>query len=545
MPRQSKATLLLLLAGALQALALAWPFDGGFKGEAMGWMQFVGFAVFAAVLDRSDQPRRAACLGWLFAWVWLTGSTWWLYISMHVYGGMHPVLAVLAVLLLNAALALIYAAVCAMYRWLAPSDLGVAWRAALFAALWLLAELFRGHVFTGFPWGAVGYAHVDGIARHWAPWVGVYGVCGLLAFAAMWLGATRSDRATKPMGRTQSAWVFGAVGALAYAWVASPTQFNAKQMQEHATAPIKVSLVQGNVPQDLKFGSGVGKALRDYREALMQSASDLVVLPETALPLLPHQLPAGYWQPVVDRFAKGQQAALIGLPLEQAHVASSDLQYTNSALGLVPRAAGVERVAGARGAPYRYDKHHLVPFGEFVPLGFQWFVDAMHIPLGDFGRGDLVQPTLEWAGQRVAPNICFEDLFGEEIAQSFASESTAPTMMVNLSNIAWFGNTVAIDQHLHISRMRAMEMHRPMLRATNTGATAVIDAQGVVTHRLPSGVKATLTAEVRGMAGPVTPYAQWVSAFGLWPLWMLGIGLVLGVAWVARQARHGHRRFAP
>ena len=545
MPRQSKATLLLLLAGALQALALAWPFDGGFKGEAMGWMQFVGFAVFAAVLDRSDQPRRAACLGWLFAWVWLTGSTWWLYISMHVYGGMHPVLAVLAVLLLNAALALIYAAVCAMYRWLAPSDLGVAWRAALFAALWLLAELFRGHVFTGFPWGAVGYAHVDGIARHWAPWVGVYGVCGLLAFAAMWLGATRSDRATKPMGRTQSAWVFGAVGALAYAWVASPTQFNAKQLQEHATAPIKVSLVQGNVPQDLKFGSGVGKALRDYREALMQSASDLVVLPETALPLLPHQLPAGYWQPVVDRFAKGQQAALIGLPLEKAHVASSDLQYTNSALGLVPHATGVELAAGAQGAPYRYDKHHLVPFGEFVPLGFQWFVDAMHIPLGDFGRGDLVQPTLEWAGQRVAPNICFEDLFGEEIAQSFASENTAPTMMVNLSNIAWFGNTVAIDQHLHISRMRAMEMHRPMLRATNTGATAVIDAQGVVTHRLPSGVKATLTAEVRGMAGPVTPYAQWVSAFGLWPLWMLGIGLVLGVAWVARQARHGHRRFAP
>lgn len=545
MPRLSKATLLLLLAGALQALALAWPFDGGFKGEAMGWMQFVGFAVFAAVLDRSDQPRRAACLGWLFAWVWLTGSTWWLYISMHVYGGMHPVLAVMALLLLNAALALIYAAACAMYRWLAPSELGVAWRATLFAALWLLAELFRGHVFTGFPWGAVGYAHVDGIARHWAPWVGVYGVCGLLAFAAMWLGATRSDRATKPMGRTQSAWVFGAVGALAYAWVASPTQFNAKQLQEHATAPIKVSLVQGNVPQDLKFGSGVGMALRDYREALMQSTSDLVVLPETALPLLTHQLPAGYWQSVVDRFAKGQQAALIGLPLEKTHATSSALQYTNSALGLVPRAAGVEPAAGARGAPYRYDKHHLVPFGEFVPLGFQWFVDAMHIPLGDFGRGDLVQPTLEWAGQRVAPNICFEDLFGEEIAQSFASENTAPTMMVNLSNIAWFGNTVAIDQHLHISRMRAMEMHRPMLRATNTGATAVIDAQGVVTHRLPSGVKATLTAEVRGMAGPVTPYAQWVSAFGLWPLWMLGIGLVLGVAWVARQARHGHRRFAP
>ncbi len=536
--------LTLSLAGVLQALALAWPFEGSFKGDAMGWLQFVGFVVFAALLDRSHGPRQAAVYGGVFALVWLTGSTWWLFIAMHVYGEMPSLLAGAAVLLLNASLALVYVGACALYRWLAHDGLGVAWRAMLFAAVWLLAELLRGHVFTGFPWGAVAYAHVDGVARHWASWVGVYGVCALLAFAAMWLGAQRSDRLSPPMGRLQSAWVFGLVGALSYAWVASPSQWTDAQMQAKSTTPMRVSLVQGNVPQDLKFGAGLGMALQDYREALMRNSSDLVVLPETALPVFVHQLPPGYWEPLAQRYAKGQQVALLGVPLVKGGTANAQ-QYTNSALGLLPQPLSDKPSAGQDAKTYRYDKHHLVPFGEFVPWGFRWFVDTMQIPLGDFGRGDATQALLRFKDQRIAPNICFEDLFGEEIAKYFADADNAPTLMVNMSNIAWFGNTVAIDQHLHISRMRAIEMNRPMLRATNTGATAIINAQGVVTHRLPSAVKATLTAEVRGVEAAVTPYAQWVSAYGLWPLWLLGLGCVLGAGWVGYQARHGHRRFAP
>lgn len=524
---------LLLFAGSLQALALAWPFDGGIKGEPMGWLQFVGLVVLAGMVDRSDGPKQAAWQGGWFALAWLAGSTWWLFISLHVYGGMPMVLAASAVVLLNVGVALIYAAACFVFRWLGREDLSVPWRALLFAGVWLLAELVRGHVFTGFPWGAIGYAHVEGWVRHWAPWVGVYGVCALVAFAAMWLGAKRHDRLMKPMGRLQSAWVFGVVGALTYAWVSSPSQRIEGQTPAHATAPLRVSLVQGNVPQDLKFGAGVAQAMRDYREALLGSTSDLVVLPETALTVLPSQLPAGYWEPVVARFAKGEQAALIGMPLTQTSEISGAQLYTNSVLALLPHAS------------YRYDKHHLVPFGEFVPPFFKWFMRLLDMPLSDFGQGAESQPSLVFGGQRIAPNICFEDVFGEEIAQSFADANKAPTMMVNVSNIAWFGNTVAIDQHLQISRMRAIEMNRPMLRATNTGATAIIDAQGEVTHRLPSGVKATLTAEVRGVDGPVTPYAQWVSAYGLWPLWVLGLGLVLGVGWVGHRARHGHRRFAP
>jgi apolipoprotein N-acyltransferase len=215
------------------------------------------------------------------------------------------------------------------------------------------------------------------------------------------------------------------------------------------------------------------------------------------------------------------------------------LKYSNSVIALMPQ------TSPAASANYQYDKHHLVPFGEFVPPLFQWFVRMMHIPLGEFTRGDVAQPSLAFKGERIAPNICYEDLFGEELARSFANPDTAPTLMVNLSNIAWFGDTVAIDQHLHISRMRALELGRPMLRATNTGATAIIDAQGRITHRLPSAVQGALTAEVYGMHGPVTPYAKWVSKFGLWPLVGIALLTLLIVGGMAYASRHGKRRFGP
>jgi apolipoprotein N-acyltransferase len=279
-----------------------------------------------------------------------------------------------------------------------------------------------------------------------------------------------------------------------------------------------VTLLQGNIPQDLKFGEGVGRALRDYRQALLASPSDVTVTPETALPLTPEQMPERYWADIENHFSNGTHAALIGLPLVTRN-AQGQTQYSNSALGLMPQ------TTPASTARYQYHKHHLVPFGEFVPPFFQWFVRQLNIPLGDFTRGDIAQPTLNIKGERIAPNICYEDLFGEELARSFADPATAPTMMVNLSNIAWFGDTVAIDQHLNISRMRALEMGRPMLRATNTGATAIINERGEVTHRLPSMTAGALTADIYGVHGPVTPYARWASAYGLWP--MVGFALLI------------------
>jgi apolipoprotein N-acyltransferase len=386
--------------------------------------------------------------------------------------------------------------------------------ALLFAAVWLVAELLRGHWFTGFPWGAGGYAHVDGPLAFLAPWVGVYGI-GFLAAALAGLAASllRRDEAAGTARR----WI--AVAAAAGVLAACNAASSRLQPAAASGAKMTVALLQGNIPQDEKFegGSGIPLALNWYADALAKAQASLVVAPETAIPVLPQQLPEGYLEAMRKQFATGARAALVGMPL-----GSYTVGYTNSVIGMRPGEDG-----------YRYHKHHLVPFGEFIPPLFKWFTRMMNIPLGDFNSGGIGQPSFPWQGERLAPNVCYEDLFGEELGARFADPAQAPTIFVNVSNIAWFGNTVAIDQHLHISRMRALEFERPMIRATNTGATVIIDRRGRVTHALPRHTRGVLAGEVEGGRG-ITPYAAWVSRAGLWPLWALGLALPL-LAWARRR----------
>ena len=505
-----------LLAGGAHALSMAWPFSFGFaQGQPIWWMQLLAMTLLAGQIDAQASFRdwkRAAWLGGLFATAMLCGTFWWLFISMHTYGGLAAPLTALAIVLLAAFLGLYYAAACGSFALLAP--VGRAQRAIVFAALWLMAELARVQFFTGFPWGQGGYAHVDGWAAPLAAWVGVHGLSFLAAFAAAWL--VMSLRAHRIRWTAALSVVLVSV---AVAWL--PVQ-GGPQIGPASAAPgtLSVTLLQGNIPQNEKFesGTGVATALNWYGTALQAARSDLVVAPETAIPLLPQQLPDGYLQALKTRFAQSQQAALVGVPL-------GDMQtgYSNSVIGLKP---------GAQ-QPYRYDKHHLVPFGEFIPLGFRWFTNLMKIPLGDFNRGAVGQASFEWKGQRLALNICYEDLFGEELAARFIDPALAPTMFVNISNIAWFGDSVAIDQHLQISRMRALEFSRPMIRATNTGATVIIDHRGQVAQALPRLTRGTLTGDVEGRSG-MTPYAWWTARFGLWPWWILGLGVV-GLALVKRR----------
>ncbi|MBP6305181.1 MAG: apolipoprotein N-acyltransferase [Giesbergeria sp.] len=501
---------LALLAGLAQAASLALPGSGA----PQWWLQLAALAALAWLVRPSSTHhpitwRRAAGLGWLFATAWLAGTFWWLFISMHTYGGLAAPLAALAVLGLAAFLALYYAAALGLFSALALTHRALA--AIIFAALWLLAELARGLWWTGFPWGASGYAHVEGPLAALARSVGVYGICAIAAALAMLLAQLRASDLRNRRAWALLAAVVAALGVLSWQReraIAAP--------HPPASAPLTLALLQGNIPQDEKFqpGSGVPTALQWYREQLHRATAQLVVAPETALPLLPQQLPPGYL-PAIEaqyRAAQGTQALLLGIPLGDL-----SLGYTNSVLGFQP----------GQSAPYRYDKQHLVPFGEFIPPFFRWFTELMNIPLGDFSRGALVQPPFVWRGERLAPNICYEDLFGEELGARFAAAASAPTVLVNLSNIGWFGDSLAIDQHLHISRMRTLEFERPMVRATNTGASAIIDHQGRVTHRYPSHQRGVLTGEVQGRSGAVTPYAWWVSRFGLWPLWLLGLGVVL------------------
>ncbi|MGJ7582350.1 apolipoprotein N-acyltransferase [Variovorax sp. RHLX14] len=524
-------------AGLMQAASTAAPWNG----QPLWWLQLLSLALLVWLLDglratsssgRTEQftPRdarwRVGLLGsWLFATAWLCGTFWWLFVSLHTYGGLAAPLAVTAILALAAGLALYYALACSFYVAYAPKSRSGA--AMLFAALWTLGELLRGSWFTGFPWGAGGYAHVDGPLGRYAPWLGVYGIGAVAAAIAALatsglVGAIIDSRSARDRRPAIQATLASA--ALIAVLVGAPSILDL--LRTPVDAPLlargrlTVALLQGNIPQDEKFvpGGGIATALRWYGDELRDATAPLVITPETALPVLPSQLPPGYLDAITARYVSGNQAAIIGLPLRFEEAGSGgaalSVSYRNAVLGFQPQVAGSLTPA----TPYRYDKHHLVPFGEFVPGMFRWFTDLMNIPLGDFRSGGLAQAPFVWMGQRIAPNICYEDLFGDEIGANFRDAASAPTMLLNVSNIAWFGDTVAIDQHLAISRMRALEFERPMVRATNTGATVVIDHLGRVTHALPRLTRGVLVADVEGRSG-ITPFAWWVSRFGLWPLW--------------------------
>jgi apolipoprotein N-acyltransferase len=521
--------LLSLLAGYAQAISIAAPWSG----QPLWWLQILSMASLVMLLERSATPRQAALVGWLFTLAWLCGTVWWLFISMHIYGGLAAPLAVLAILALCGFLALYYAAASYFYkRFRQVAVIHPAWGAIVFAATWMLAELARDTWFTGFPWGAGGYAHVDGPFALLSPIIGVYGLVFLVAMYAalsvqkkwLWFPLLLLLLLARTHGTNYSSnsqklddW-YGVVKSK-------------KISQPFAGTPI--TLLQGNIPQGEKFDPQVGvkDSLRWYRDQLLLSTTPMVVTPETAIPLLPRQLPEGYWDEINAHFQTRpqgkQQAALIGIPL-----GDFEKGYTNSVLGIKPNQA----------QPYQYDKHHLVPFGEFIPPLFKWFTQMMNIPLGDFNRGAVGQPSFEWAGQLWALNICYEDLFGDELARRFVDEKTAPTVMVNVSNIGWFGNSIAIDQHLQISRMRALELGRPMVRATNTGATVIINHRGEVTHSLPRHTRGVLTGSVEGRQG-ITPFAWWASRFGLWPLWLFGFAIILIAARACFMPARGLKRY--
>jgi apolipoprotein N-acyltransferase len=264
-----------------------------------------------------------------------------------------------------------------------------------------------------------------------------------------------------------------------------------------AGAPIQVALVQANIPQDAKFTvEGLRRAFGEHWALMQGVRADLVALPESVFPvplgLVPEQAIEAF-----RAYARERDSALIfGVFIEEPHEA-----FHNSAVGWSPRHPDWQR----------YSKQHLVPFGEFIPWGFRWFVDLMQMPIGDQAHGSAAQPPMELAGQRIAVNICYEDLFGDVIRSSWMGTAAPPTIMLNLSNLAWFDDSIALPQHLQISRMRTLETQHPMLRSTNTGVTAIIDAQGKVAGVLPILTAGVLQGEVQGHEGE-TPFIRYGNA---------------------------------
>ena len=441
----------------------------------------------------ASSAKQAAKLGFIFGLGFFIAGIYWIYISLHDIGGMPFWMAGLATLLLCAFLALFPAAVGYIAKRSAHPLISA-------AILWVLSEWVRDWIFTGFPWLAVGYsqAPLSPLAAY-SPILGVFGVCLTVTLSAslLVLIAQAKHRRLAILGML-ALWLFGGLISLVN-WT-SPIG-----------APIKVALLQGNIPQAIKWDQAIAiQTINQYLGMAQQAEADLVILPETALPVAIDLSQKNMTQDQVlapfHAIAKQQQKAILVGTVTQKTEA-----YFNSMLGL-SHADSVQT----------YHKSHLVPFGEFIPLKsvFGWvYRDWLNMPLSDLSRGDQQQKPMQLAGQKIAINICYEDVFGEEIIRQLP----AATLLVNASNDAWYGRSNAAEQHLQFSQMRALETGRMVLRATNTGATAIISNKGQVLARVPSFTTIILNGKVQGYTGS-TPFIR----YGNWPtISLLFIALIL------------------
>lgn len=481
--------LLSLLAGVLAVF--------GFAPYGMFPLSVVALVVLFRVWQRCASATQAAKAGFTFGMGLFSFGVGWIYVALHDYGYMHPLLAATATLLF-AALASTPLALAAYLqaRLRASPNVKIL---LVMPALWVLAEWFRGLLFTGFPWLAFGYAQVpDSPLSGYAPLFGVYGVSLAVAVSA---GAL--------LFVSQVRW--SAAGKMALVGVGALWLVGAALQQVEWTQPIgeplKVSLLQGNIPQDDKFSQEhLVSTLETYRRLAQSSDARLIVLPETAIPLLRHNVPP-YYQEILRDHARANGGDILIGAFEK-----EDGNYYNSVYSL-----------GSADSQH-YRKDHLVPFGEFIPLRgvLGWFInEVLQIPMGDLASGGDAQAPLEIAGQKVAVNICYEDVFGEEIIRPLPQA----TLLVNVTNDAWYGESNAAVQHNQMSQMRALETGRMMLRATNTGITSVIGSDGQVLAQLPQHEEGVLTAQVQGYRGS-TPYVRWGNAAVL-----VILALMLMVTW--------------
>jgi len=442
-------------------------------------------------------PRRAFWSGYAFGLGLFGAGVSWVYVSLHTFGAMPLPLAALATFLFCAFLALFPAAA----GWLQariPAQASV--RACLLVpAAWTLFEWLRSWIFTGFPWLSAGYAAVGWPPQGYAPVVGVFG----LSFISVSLGGMvwLAFRRRRPL-------VFGTV---LVAIVAAGEALRHVQWTEPAGAPVSAALLQGNIEQDLKFRpERYPPILATYVRLAEATSAKLIVFPETSIPRFLDRIEPEFLARLESVARRNGGDLLLGVPYRTR----SD-EYFNSVISL------------GTSPPQAYHKSHLVPFGEFIPPGFGWVLSVLQIPLSDFSRGGHAQPPITAAGQRVAVNVCYEDAFGDEIARRLPEA----TILVNVSNVAWFGDSLAPAQHLQIARLRAVETGRMHLAATNTGITAAIDRDGRVLARLPQFAVGRLEVSAQGYAG-ATPYASYAD----WPVVIVSLLILAFAVLVARRA---------
>lgn len=516
--------LLIAILGLVHALSFA-PYP--IPAWGLQFLQlFTLSALFFQIL-KANNNKTAIFYSFVFGVTNYSLGLYWLFISMNTYGGMVWPLAAISVVLLAAYLSIYMVLATAAVLFLCKKSILEikSWQKMLLASLvwasaWTMAEWLRGTLLTGFPWLNIAYAHVDGILAPWASIIGTYGIAWISAFIAIAIASL-----TLHHDNTQNSIASPSLG-IGILFAVAAIGLNHIHWVKPNGDPMFIRLTQGNIEQTEKFDPVlIQQGLDTYQnlanlDALEDSKLDLIVLPETVLPIFSDHISAELWQQWLNISKKQSAHIMLGAPLRDANSKIA----TNSAIAFNEHNSALD--LANNNFDKRYDKHHLVPFGEFVPQGFQWFVEKMHIPMGGFHHGDLVQQPFQINGQYIAPNICYEDLFGEEIINQIINVDNSANILINISNLAWFGDTWALRQNLQISRMRAMETARPMLRSTNSGMTAVIDPNGVVRAALETNTPGVLDVEVQGMQG-LTPYVKVGNKPVLiWSLLLLFVGFI-------------------
>jgi apolipoprotein N-acyltransferase len=464
--------LLSIAAGAVLPLAFA-PYE-------QLWLAPVSYAVLLYLWSAAP-PKRAMGLAFAFGCASFGIGTYWTYIAVRIIGQAPAFVGVA----LTVGLTVVLAGFVALAGFLAARMFrtrgAVAWLVT-FPALFVLAEWLRGWLFTGFGWLAAGYSQTDSWLMGYAPVAGVYAISWAVlvtagAILTLWRGTNRERAA--------------AAAVVAAVWLGG-LALRGQEFSERRDRPVEVALAQGAIAQSNKYEpEQLLPTLQLYAELTRQSdGADLVVWPEAAIPTLIEY---------VDDYVDGMQ--------QLAERQGSTLLL--GALRLPPGQESVETfqniLVALTDERQIYIKRHLVPFGEYFPVPdfVRTWMRMMTLPTGDAIPGADDQPPLDVAGERVGVMICYEDVFGAEQLH-YLPEAT---LLVNVSNDAWFGDSFAAHQHLQIARVRSAEAGRYMLRATNTGVTAVIDNRGGVVQTLPQFHAGLLKETVYGYTG-ATPYAR-------------------------------------
>jgi apolipoprotein N-acyltransferase len=474
-----------------------------FAPHDLWWLALLAPAALLLLWRGTSSPREGAILGLCFGLGLYATGTWWLYISIRVFG-QAPVWVALAVMTALVLMMSAYQAALGyvVVRWLSPRS--PAGAMLLVPAAWVFVEWWRSWFISGFPWLSLGYSQTDTWLAGLAPLGGVPLLSLVLLMGAGALNVLWRERATLRAL---------ALVVLVLPWTTG-LALRDKAWTLPAGEPLSVAILQGAIPQDMKWlvtnqQNILDEYARLHRQAL---GAQLIVWPESALPDIANVYPR-YISAVWSAARSKGSAVLMGVMRAEAQDQNTEDLYFNSLLALDT----------GEGEPAFYDKRHLVPFGEYfpVPQSVRNWLRLMNLPYSDFTPGRAGQPPLRLAGQWVSVSICYEDAYPGQLRAATA----ASTLLATVTNDAWFGHSGARYQHLQISRMRALEARRPLLRAANDGVSALIDAWGRKSLTAPQFEPAVLRGPVQPRSG-LTPYL----ALGDWPVISVAFALLVVVA---------------